>query len=211
MEQRWSVLDRIARAKIIGQVRGHFDGAAFDSAAALVDGGIRVIEVMFTGPEAHRLIEKLDSEYEDVVLVGAGGLTNSNQIDRAVASGARFLTSPGCDPDLVSLMQQTNLMVTPGALTPSEIILAQAMGTDAVRLFPGSLLGTKYLQILRQAFPQTSIFATEEESLESVKEWFAVGATAVAAGDLLASAGEIEGHATIAARARKLVEAAREQ
>lgn len=187
MEPRWNTLDQIARAKLIGQVRCQTRGSALATAEALIDGGILVIEVVSTTPEAYRIIEELNSEYGDRVLVGAGNLTAAEQVDKASDSGADFLTSPGCDADFVSIMQQTKLVVVPGVFTPSEVMLATFMGADAVRLFPGSMLGAGYLQTLRRAFPTTSVLATEDVSLENVKGWFMEGAAAVAVGDILCS------------------------
>jgi 2-dehydro-3-deoxyphosphogluconate aldolase/(4S)-4-hydroxy-2-oxoglutarate aldolase len=207
MEQRWNILDQIARAKLIGQVRGQSRASALETASALIDGGMEVVEVTFTTPDAHRIVEDLNNEYGDRVLVGAGNLTSANEVGTALASGAGFLSSPGCDADLLSIMQQTELMVLPGIVTPSEIMLAVFMGADAVRLFPGSIYGTSYLHVLRKTFPKTSIFATEEMSLDNVNSWITVGAAAVTVGDILATAPmECDERTLVIDRVKKLID-----
>jgi 2-dehydro-3-deoxyphosphogluconate aldolase / (4S)-4-hydroxy-2-oxoglutarate aldolase len=113
-------------------------------------------------------------------------VTTKEQVEQAVAAGAVFLVSPGCDPDLVPFMQATKLAVLPGVLTPSEVMLARDLGLRTVKLFPGSLGGPSYLKALRGPFPDTNFVPTGGVSLENVDEWFAAGAFAVGAGSNLA-------------------------
>lgn len=203
-------LDRIGAIGLVAVVRGSSRGAATEVSRALVEAGVEGIEVTFTTPEADRVLRDLADEYGDRVLVGAGTVLTAEQVDRSVASGARFLVSPGCDPALVPIMRQTGLLVLPGVLTPSEVLLARSLGATAVKLFPGSLGGPPHLSALRGPFPDVAFLPTGGVSALNAASWFEAGAVAVGAGGALAPPtleGRDRGQVTAAARA--LLEAVR--
>lgn len=179
-------LEKVRELGLIAVVRGESREAATEVSSALIEGGVLGIEITFTTPEAHRVIEDLSQEYGERILLGAGTLTTPNQVEQAASAGAIFLVSPGCDPELVPLMQQTNLAVLPGTLTPSEVMLAQRLGLKVVKLFPGSLGGPSYLKNLLGPFPEMGFLPTGGVSLENVGEWFEAGAFAVGVGSALA-------------------------
>ena len=144
------------------------------------------IEVTFTTPEAALVIRDLNEEYGDDILLGAGTVITCEQVEQAAEAGSTFLVSPGCDPELLPAMLETGLLVLPGVLTPSEIMLARRLGAQAVKLFPGSSGGTSYLKALRGPFPSVPFVPTGGVSLENIADWFAAGAFAVGAGGALA-------------------------
>lgn len=181
-------LKRIRELGLIAVVRGASYEAAIEVSSALVEGGVLGIEIAFTTPKAHQVMENLNEEYGGRILLGAGTITTPEQVERSVSAGAAFLVSPGCDPELVPTMQQTGLAVLPGTLTPSDIMLAQRLGLEVVKLFPGSLGGASYLKGLLGPFPEMGFVPTGGVSLENVGEWFAAGVFAVGVGSALAPA-----------------------
>lgn len=181
-------LAKIREERLIAVVRGTSRVAALEVSNALIEGGIKAIEITYTTPEADKVMEDLNSKYGDNVLLGAGTVTTPDQVERSVSAGATFLVSPGLDPELVPLMQQTGLAVMPGILTPSEIMTALRLGIDTVKLFPGSFGGPSYAKSLRGPFPNVSFVPTGGVSLENIGEWFAAGAVAVGVGSALAPA-----------------------
>jgi 2-dehydro-3-deoxyphosphogluconate aldolase/(4S)-4-hydroxy-2-oxoglutarate aldolase len=168
--------------------------------------------VTFTTPEAGKVMEDLNQEYGDSILLGAGTIVESGQVEQAVANGAVFLVSPGCDPGLVPLMLETGLAVMPGILTPTELMLARRLGADVVKLFPGSAGGPSYLKALRGPFPEAVLLPTGGVSKENVQDWFAAGAFAVGAGGALAPAAikDDRHREEVAACARSFAQAARD-
>jgi len=203
-------LGRIGGMGLIAVVRGASRGAAIEVSRALVEGGVEGLEVTFTTPEAHRVLQDLGDEYGDRVLLGAGTVLTPGQVERSATAGARFLVSPGCDPDLVPVMRETGLLALPGVLTPSEVMLARSLGTRTVKLFPGSTGGPAHLKALRGPFPEVAFLPTGGVSPENVAEWFGAGAIAVGAGGALAPAtldGQDRGE--VVAKARAFVEAVR--
>ena len=185
-------LKRTEDLGLLAVVRGESRRAALEVVGALIEGGVLGIEITFTTPEAVRVIRDLDEEYGDSILLGAGTMTTNEQVERAAEAGASFLVSPGSDPKLLPAMLGTGLLVLPGVLTPSEVMLARRLGAQAVKLFPGSSGGTSYLKALRGPFPDVPFVPTGGVSLENINDWFAVGAFAVGAGGALAPS-SIEG------------------
>jgi 2-dehydro-3-deoxyphosphogluconate aldolase/(4S)-4-hydroxy-2-oxoglutarate aldolase len=189
---------------LLAVVRGESHAAALEVVGALVNGGVLGIEVTFTTPEAPRVIRDLDAEYGDRILLGAGTVTTREQVEEAVEAGSSFLVSPGCDPELLPAMLETGILVLPGVLTPSEVMLARRLGAPAVKLFPGSSGGPAYLKALLGPFPDARFVPTGGVSVDNITDWFAAGALAVGAGSALAPA-------SLAGRARgEVVEQARE-
>ena len=185
-------LKRTEDLGLLAVVRGESRRAALEVVGALIEGGVLGIEITFTTPEAVRVIRDLDEEYGDSILLGAGTVTTDEQVERSAEAGASFLVSPGSDPKLLPAMLGTGLLVLPGVLTPSEVMLARRLGAQAVKLFPGSSGGTSYLKALRGPFPDVPFVPTGGVSLENINDWFAAGAFAVGAGGALAPS-SIEG------------------
>jgi 2-dehydro-3-deoxyphosphogluconate aldolase/(4S)-4-hydroxy-2-oxoglutarate aldolase len=180
------VLKKTKELGLLAVVRGDSRRAAMEVVGALVEGGVLGIEVTFTTPEAPQVIRDLDREYGDDILLGAGTVITPQQVDQAAEAGSRFLVSPGCDPDLLPTMLDTGLLVLPGVLTPSEVMLARRLGAPALKFFPGSSGGPSYLKALLGPFPDVSFVPTGGVSTDNVPDWFAAGALAVGAGSALA-------------------------
>ena len=179
-------LKRVEDLGLLAVVRGESRAAALEVVGALIEGGVLGIEITFTTPEAPKVIRDLDEEYSDRILLGAGTVTTHEQVEQSAEAGAVFLVSPGSDPDLLPAMLGTGLLVLPGTLTPSEIMLARSLGASAVKLFPGSSGGPSYLKTLLGPFPNVPFVPTGGVSLENIVDWFAAGAFAVGAGGALA-------------------------
>src|ERR671916_2441134 len=203
-------LKRTEDLGLLAVVRGESRRAALEVVGALIEGGVLGIEITFTTPEAVRVIRDLDEEYGDSILLGAGTVTTDEQVERAAEAGASFLVSPGSDPKLLPAMLGTGLLVLPGVLTPSEVMLARRLGAQAVKLFPGSSGGPSYLKALLGPFPDISFVPTGGVSVDNVQDWFAAGARAVGAGSALAPpslAGRDRGE--VVETARRFAEAVR--
>ncbi|MGH3086640.1 MAG: bifunctional 4-hydroxy-2-oxoglutarate aldolase/2-dehydro-3-deoxy-phosphogluconate aldolase [Rubrobacteraceae bacterium] len=205
-----NALRRVRELGLLAVVRGESREAALEVVGALVEGGVLGIEVTFTTPEASGVMKDLDEEYGDIILLGAGTVINHEQVERAAEAGATFLVSPGCDPDLLPAMLDTGLLTLPGALTPSEVMLARRLGAPAVKLFPGSSGGPSYLKALLGPFPDIAFVPTGGVSLDNIADWFAAGAFAVGAGSSLAPP-SLEGRdrGKVAENARRFAEAVR--
>lgn len=202
-----SVLDRIHELGLLAVLRGPSPELTLKMVAALVEGGVYGIEITYTTPNAIEVVRNLKETYSSNILLGMGTLTTPAQAAEAQTAGAQFLVSPYCEAQLAEAMVATGLPVMIGALTPSEVVRAHALGSDVVKLFPGSVGGPKYMKALRGPFPDIPLMPTGGVSADNLADWFAAGAFAVGAGsDLCPRAWAEEGRfAEISARAEQFV------
>ncbi len=107
---------------------------------AMIDGGLPVAEVTFRTDAAEESIKILSEEYPDM-LVGAGTVLTTEQVDRAVAAGAKFIVSPGLNPDVVSYCMGLGIPICPGVVTPGEIEKGLALGLNVLKFFPAEPAG----------------------------------------------------------------------
>lgn len=177
-----SAVAGLGRVGVVAVIRAADAEQAHRCADALVRGGVYGIEITFTTPGAARAIAAVRAAHDADVVVGAGTLTSNEQVDDAVAAGADFLVSPGTRPALASHMVMSGRATLLGALTPSEVMLAQESAADAVKIFPASLGGPAHLRALRGPFPDLLAVPTGGVSPGNLDEWFAAGAHAVGAG-----------------------------
>lgn len=178
-------LDRVRELGLLAVIRGPSPELTLKMVEALVAGGVLGIEITYTTPNAAEVVKSLDEEYGDQILLGMGTLTKLEQAAEAQAAGARFIVSPHCEVELAEAMAATGLGVMIGAYTPSEVVQSYRLGSDVVKVFPGSAGGPKYMKALRGPFPDIPMMPTGGVSIDNVADWFAAGAVAVGAGSAL--------------------------
>lgn len=209
-------LNHLHELGIVAVIRGPSPELTVKMVEALVSGGITGIEITYTTPNAPEVVRRLDAAFGDDILLGMGTLTEPAQAAEAQAAGARYLVSPITDEALGQAMVATGLPVMIGALTPTEVYKAHQLGSDVVKLFPGSAVGPAYVKALHGPFPQIKIMPTGGVDEHNVGEWFRAGVFAVGAGSQLspgklAKEGRFEEIAAVARRFAAAVRAAREQ
>jgi len=138
---------------IIAILRGVAPAEVLDVAAALVRGGVRVIEVPLNSPSPFDSIERLARAWGDQVLVGAGTVLSAADADRVADAGGRLVLAPNFDAAVVRQSKARGLLSVPGVATPSEGFAALAAGADALKLFPAEMLGPPVLKAWRAVFP----------------------------------------------------------
>lgn len=100
---------QLRELRLIAVIRAPDPASARAGVAALVDGGVRAVEITYSTPGADAVIAQLRAEYGDRVVVGAGTLTTVEQVELSAAAGATFLVSPGVDPTIAAAMQQSGV------------------------------------------------------------------------------------------------------
>jgi len=204
-----SALDAaIAAAPVIAVIRHDDPAVAERIARAAVDGGIRLVEVTFTVPRAHDLIARLAGDLADVV-VGAGTVLTTEQVDAASAAGAGFLVSPVTDAGVLARAAAQGVPFIPGAFTPTEVAAAARLGAHAVKVFPAATLGTGFLTSLAEVLPHVKLLPTGGIAPEKTGEWIAAGATAVGIAGALKTAWQRGGADAVTAVAATAIAAAR--
>ena len=207
--QKQQVLDRITREGLMPVLRAESTQQALAIAQALEAGGVTILEVTMTVPNAVRLIEQLADTAGDRLLLGAGTVLDTETARAAMLAGAQFIVSPALDRATIEICRRYSVAVFPGALTPTEVVAAWQAGADAVKVFPASAMGgAKYLRALKAPFPQIELIPTGGVTLETAAEFLRAGAYALGVGgDLVDPAAIRKGHPeTITANARKYLE-----
>ena len=178
-------LKRIRELGLLAVLRGPSPELTVRMVDALVVGGVTGIEITYTTPNAIDVVTQLANKYGDQIVLGMGTLTELHQPAEAKAAGASFIVSPHCEAELGQAMAASGLAMMMGALTPSEVVQAHRMGSDVVKIFPGSLGGPGYLKSLRGPFPNIPMMPTGGVAIDNLGAWFAAGAVAVGAGSNL--------------------------
>ncbi len=193
-------------------LRGPSSELTLQMVGALIAGGVQAVEITYSTPNAAEVTRQLDKKYGSTIILGMGTLTEPEQVTEAHGAGAKFIVSPICTPELAKAMVSSGLAVMIGAMTATEIYQAFKMGSDVVKIFPGSLVGPGYVKAIKGPFPNIPIMPTGGVSATNVGEWFAVGAFGVGAGSelcppILAKEGKFE---EITLRAQEFVAAVKE-
>lgn len=124
-------------------------------ARALVDGGLPCAEVTFRTAAAESAIKIMSERFPDM-LIGAGTVLTTEQVDRAMAAGASFIVSPGTNPKVVKYCKEKNIPIIPGVCTPTEVEAALELGLDTLKFFPAEPAGGLKM-IKAMAAPYTSV------------------------------------------------------
>jgi len=177
------IRDRIEAIGIIPSIRTRSaDGARF-AAETVAEAGIPVVEITMTVPDALRVVADLRRQMPDMI-VGVDSAWDLEGARRAVDAGAMFVTSPGLDSrSILEFVIQEDLVVIPGALTPSELYTAWQAGADFVKVFPcHSMGGPRYIQSLHAPFPEIPLVASGGVNQVNAGDFIAVGAIALGIG-----------------------------
>lgn len=176
---------RIAQSGIVGIIRAPDGAQLVEVAQALLAGGIDCLEVTFTVPQAHRVLEKVADALGDKILLGAGTVLDTETCRTAILAGAEFIVSPGTNVDVIQMCRRYSKPALPGALTPTEVITAWQAGADFVKVFPCDVLGPNHLKALRGPLPQVKLIPTGGVTLETAADFLKAGATALGIGSSL--------------------------
>jgi 2-dehydro-3-deoxyphosphogluconate aldolase / (4S)-4-hydroxy-2-oxoglutarate aldolase len=206
------VIRRIGEVGIIPVVRAPNVEHARRAVEAICAGGIPIVEITMTIPDAPEVIRQVVREYGDRVLAGAGTVLRSADAKRCLDAGAEFLVSPGFAISVVSTAAAIGKLAIPGALTPTELMVALENDARLIKIFPcGNLGGPKYLKSLKAPFPEAALIPTGGVNASNAADYFKAGAFALGIGaDLVDTAALREGNlGKISTAARELVAAVR--
>jgi 2-dehydro-3-deoxyphosphogluconate aldolase/(4S)-4-hydroxy-2-oxoglutarate aldolase len=175
----------IQKIGILPSVRVTSQDLASFAAETVYASGIPIAEITMTTPGALEVIDDLAKRFPDLA-VGAGTVLDEETARRCVEAGARFLTSPGFVPEVVAYAKRTDVVVLPGALTPTEVIAAWKAGSDFVKIFPTSHVGgIQYVRALKVPLPQIPLIATGGVNQLTAFDFILAGATAIGVGGAL--------------------------
>ena len=178
-------MQRIEACGIVAIIRANSSNELIDAAAAIHAGGVSVIEVTMTTPNALQVISDVSSAYGDSVLVGAGSVLDAETARAVMLVGAEFIVSPVTKADVIEICNRYSKVVIPGAFTPTEILTAWEAGADYVKVFPSSGVGASYIKDVKAPLPHIPLIPTGGINAENAAEFISAGATALGVGSSL--------------------------
>jgi 2-dehydro-3-deoxyphosphogluconate aldolase/(4S)-4-hydroxy-2-oxoglutarate aldolase len=204
---------RIAEVGIIPSIRTSSAAGARFAAETLAEAGIPIVEITMTVPDALQVISDLVRENPHLI-VGADSDWDLETARRAVDAGAMFVTSPGLDTrSIMEFVSKEDIVVIPGALTPTELSRAWQAGADFVKVFPcHSMGGPRYIRALRGPFPEIPMVASGGVNQINAGDFITGGAAALGIGTELIpeEAVELRNSGWIAELARRFLKIVKE-
>jgi 2-dehydro-3-deoxyphosphogluconate aldolase/(4S)-4-hydroxy-2-oxoglutarate aldolase len=173
---------RIEEIGIVPAVRVSVAADAEFAAESIYAGGIPIVEITMTMPNALEVITHLVRHVPDMI-VGAGSVLDTRTARACLDAGAGFLTSTGLDLDVLALAVKENVVCFPGALTPTEVVAAWKAGADYVKIFPCSQVGgDSYIKALKAPLPQVPMIAAGGVNQLTAGNFILAGASAIGVG-----------------------------
>ena len=177
------VIQKIKREKIISVIRSENQEEIEKIIDSIVAGGVHLIEITMTVPNAVGIIEGLVKKYKNTdVTIGAGTVLDAETAKLVINAGAEFVVSPIFDKDLMRMCNRYRVLMIPGIATPTEANVAMEHGADIVKLFPRNAYGPEIIKVFRGPFPYIQIIPTGNISLEDSDKWVKNGAIAIGVG-----------------------------
>ena len=185
---REQVIKSILDNKIIAIVRGIDVDSAVEVAKALYKGGIKLIEVTFNQKLPESFVDtvnsiKLIKKNCPDIIVGAGTVLNTEQVDLAISGGAEYIISPDTDKSVIEYSVKKGLVSLPGAYTATEVKTAHLAGADFVKLFPCS--DVQYLKALKAPLSHVKFLAVGGVNVDNALDFIKAGAVGVGVGSSL--------------------------
>lgn len=201
------VITRITDVGVVAVVRAENSDKAIRIVDACIEGGIPAIELTFTVPKAHKVIEDLASKYSsDEIILGAGTVMDSETARIAMLSGAEYIVSPYFDLETVKTCNRYRVPCMPGAMTIKEVVAAMEAGADIVKIFPGDLFGPKIIKDIKGPIPYAKMMPTGGVDVDNVDQWIKAGAVAVGAGSSLTAGAKTGDYKAVVDTAKLFVE-----
>ena len=178
-------LKELRERHLVAAIRAHSDDAALAAARAVAKGGVTLVEITFTVPDAPKVIAALAGT--EGAIVGAGTVLTAFQARAALDAGAQFIIAPNLSADVARITLGRGAMYCPGGYTTGEIIAARDLGAHVVKVYPvGVAGGPKYIQVIRDPLPDVPMLAAGGTSLENVVPFLHAGCIGVGLGAALA-------------------------
>ena len=165
---------------------------AANLAKALCEGGVPVAEVTFRAAGADTAIRLMREACPDM-LVGAGTVLTTEQVDKALAAGAQFVVTPGFDPELVAYCQEKDLPIYPGCTTPTDYHAALKFGLKVLKFFPAEQSGgLAKIKAMSAPFPMFKVMPTGGISLKNLKDYLSCPVICACGGSYMVTADLID-------------------
>jgi 2-dehydro-3-deoxyphosphogluconate aldolase/(4S)-4-hydroxy-2-oxoglutarate aldolase len=172
---------------LVSVIRAAEATAALEAARAVIRGGIALVEVTYSVPDAPRVMRQLVEDAHPGVIVGAGTVLTAAEAHAALLAGARFLIAPNVSAAVAGAAREAGAFYCPGAYTTNEILHAMDMGAHLVKVYPvGVAGGPDYIRVIRDPLPRVPMLAAGGTHLDNILAFYAAGCIACGIGGALA-------------------------
>lgn len=182
------LIPMLRRLKVLPIIRVADAGIAFPLVQALHQGGMDVVEVTLTVPDALQVIEQVRCTLPTLT-IGAGTVRNRSDATQAIDAGSQFLVTYKSSEEVAEVGRMTDIPFILGGATPTEIDRCLELGSDVVKLFPASSVGPRYIEAIKGPLPSVELLPTGGILEEDIPKWLSAGAIAVGIGGGLLNVG----------------------
>ena len=178
-------LQRVLDSGIVAVVRSPDSQQLVETARALADGGVNVVEITMTVPDALDVVRQVRKALGDRLLLGAGTVLDVETCRAALLAGAEYIVAPTLNLDVIRQCRRYNKLVMPGAFTPTEILAAWEAGADIVKVFPADVVGPAFFKAMCGPLPQIRLMPTGGVDLTTAAAFLKAGACCLGVGGQL--------------------------
>jgi 2-dehydro-3-deoxyphosphogluconate aldolase/(4S)-4-hydroxy-2-oxoglutarate aldolase len=182
---REKIVKEILKRKAVAVLRVKEEEKLQRVIEAIYSGGVSVIEITMTVPNAIQLIEQMNEKLDKNIIIGVGSVLNSKTAEEAIEAGAKYVVSPILKKEIIDTSHKFDIPAMPGCFTPSEIQTAFEWGADIVKVFPADIVGMEFFKAILAPMPHLKLMPTGGVSLTNAGEWLKAGACAVGIGSAL--------------------------
>ena len=184
--RKYEILQKVLDSKLVAIVRTESAEKAIKTVKALKEGGISIIEVTMTVPNAIDVIKEMASySKENDVTLGVGSVLDPETARAALLAGAEYVVTPCVNTQVIKLCNRYQIPVMPGAMTIKEVVEAMEAGADIIKVFPGEIVGPQFIKAIRGPIPYASLMPTGGVALDNIQDWLSAGAVALGVGGSL--------------------------
>jgi 2-dehydro-3-deoxyphosphogluconate aldolase/(4S)-4-hydroxy-2-oxoglutarate aldolase len=169
------IYNTLKEEKAVAVVRTSTYEEAKEISIAAIEGGMKIIEVTMSVPNAPKLIKELKEAYTGTC-VGAGTVLTKDAVDECIENNADFIVSPCIDEEIISYASQRKVLIIPGLMTMSEVNIAYRLGLRFIKVFPGNVVGKGFIGAAKSIFPDLNIMPTGGVNKDNISEWIKAGA-----------------------------------
>ena len=201
--KKFDILNQISNIGVVAVVRGNSKEEAIKIADACIAGGVCAIELTYTVPGARGIIEALVEKYASnkEVVIGAGSVLDPE----TCKAGAKFIVAPSFNEGVAKLANRYQIPYIPGTQTIKEIVTAMEFGSDVIKVFPGDILGPRFVKDVKGPIPYASLMPSGGVDIDNIKDWVKAGVVAVSAGSSLTAGAKKGDFALVTETAKKFI------
>ena len=200
-------LNQISKIGVVAVVRGNSKEEAIKIADACIAGGVTCIELTYTVPGARAIIEALVEKYagNKEVVIGAGSVLDPETCKGAIEAGAKFIVAPSFNENVAKLANRYQIPYVPGTQTIKEIVTAMEYGSDVIKVFPGDILGPRFVKDVKGPLPYANLMPSGGVDIDNIKDLVKAGVVAVSAGSNLTAGAKKGDFALVTETAKKFI------